>query len=43
MRFQIEVGPRRVGGASGSTETELAPLLAQLDDLLARAVREGRD
>lgn len=43
MRFQITVGPRRIGGASGSTETDLAPLLSQLDELLARAVREGRD
>ena len=42
MRFQIQVGPRRIGGASGSTEADLAPLLAQLDELLARAVREGR-
>ena len=42
MRFQIAVGPRRIGGASGSTEADLAPLLAQLDELLARAVREGR-
>ena len=42
MRFQIAVGPRRIGGASGSTEADLAPLLAQLDELLARGVREGR-
>ena len=42
MRFEIAVGPRRIGGASGSTEADLAPLLAQLDELLARAVREGR-
>jgi len=43
MRFQIQVGPRRVGGASGSTEADLAPLIGRLDELLARAVREGRD
>jgi hypothetical protein len=42
MRFQIQAGQRRVGGASGSTEADLGPLLAKLDDLLARAVREGR-
>jgi len=42
MRFQIQYGSRRVGGASGSTEAHLGPLLAQLDELLGRAVREGR-
>ncbi len=42
MRFQVQVGPRRIGGAAGSTEADVAPLLAQLDELLARAVREGR-
>jgi hypothetical protein len=42
MRFQIQVGGRRVGGAAGSTEADLGPLLAKLDELLARAVRDGR-
>lgn len=42
MRFEIRCDRGRVGGASGSTEADLGPLLAQLDELLARAVREGR-
>lgn len=42
MRFQIRCGHGRAGGAAGSTEADLGPLLAQLDELLARAVREGR-
>lgn len=43
MRFQIQAGSRRIGGASGSTEADLGPLLGKLDELLARAVREGRE
>ncbi len=43
MRFELCHGSRRIGGAAGSTEADLAPLLAELDELLARAVREGRD
>jgi hypothetical protein len=42
MRFEVRAAPGRLGGAAGSTETDIAPLLAQLDELLARAVREGR-
>jgi hypothetical protein len=42
MRFEIRRGSRRVGGAAGSTDADLAPVLAELDELLARAVREGR-
>ena len=43
MRFQVEVGPRRLGGAANSTDADLAPLVSQLDELLARGVRAGRD
>jgi hypothetical protein len=42
MRFEIQTTHGRVGGASGSTEADLGPVLTQLDELLARAVREGR-
>jgi hypothetical protein len=42
MRFQVQCAAGRLGGAAGSTEADLGPLLAQLDELLARAVREGR-
>jgi hypothetical protein len=43
MRFEIRCARGRLGGAAGSTEADLGPLLAQLDELLARAVRESRD
>lgn len=43
MRFQIRRSSKRIGGAAGSIDTDLAPLLSQLDELLARAVRESRD
>jgi hypothetical protein len=42
MRFELRCARGRLGGAAGSTEADIAPLLAQLDELLARAVREGR-
>jgi hypothetical protein len=42
MRFEIRSDRGRLGGATGSTEADLGPLVAQLDELLARAVREGR-
>ncbi|MGI9019446.1 MAG: hypothetical protein ACR2G3_01885 [Solirubrobacterales bacterium] len=43
MRFEVRAAPGRLGGASGSTEADLGPLLAELDELLARAVRAGRN
>jgi hypothetical protein len=42
MRFEVRHGSRRLGGAAGSTEADLGPLLSLLDELLARAVRESR-
>jgi hypothetical protein len=42
MRFELRCSAGRLGGAAGSTEADVGPLLAQLDELLARAVREGR-
>ena len=43
MRFELRRGSRSIGGAAGRTDdAELAPLLAELDALLARAVRERR-
>ncbi len=42
MRFEIRCPAGRVGGSVGRADADLAPLLADLDQLLARAVREGR-
>jgi hypothetical protein len=42
MRFELRCGHGRIAGHAGRHDTELAPLLAELDELLARAVRERR-
>jgi hypothetical protein len=42
MRFELGAGSRWIVGVAGQAEAQLAPLLAQLDELLARAVRERR-
>jgi hypothetical protein len=42
MRFELRAGSRWIVGVAGHAEAHLAPLLAQLDELLAGAVREGR-
>jgi len=42
MRFQLRRGRRRIDGVAGVADTDLGPLLAQLDELLARCVRESR-
>ena len=42
MRFELRIGARSIGGVAGRADADLAPLLAALDGLLARAVRERR-
>lgn len=42
MRFEIRCEAGRLGGSVGRADADLAPLLAELDQLLARAVREAR-
>ena len=42
MRFELRRGSKRIHGAAGRAEADLVPLLAELDELLARAVRERR-
>ena len=42
MRFQLRRGRRRIDGVAGVSDADLGPLLAQLDELLARCVRERR-
>ena len=42
MRFELRRGSARISGHAGKADTDLAPLLAQLDELLARSVRARR-
>jgi hypothetical protein len=42
MRFELRRGSRRITGHAGRHDAELAAVLADLDELLARAVRERR-
>ena len=42
MRFAIRSPAGRLGGSVGRADADLVELLAELDQLLARAVREGR-
>jgi hypothetical protein len=42
MRFELRRGRGWISGHAGNADTDLAPLLAELDELLARAVRERR-
>lgn len=43
MRFELRRGSRRICGASGRVEQEVSPLIAELDELLARCVRQRRE
>jgi hypothetical protein len=42
MRFELRRGSRRITGHAGRHDAPLAAVLAELDELLARAVRERR-
>jgi hypothetical protein len=42
MRAEVRRGARRIGVSPGADEAELAPVLAELDALLSRAVRDRR-
>ena len=42
MRFELRCANGRLGGQAGRADTDLAALLAELDELLARTVRERR-
>jgi len=42
MRFELHTARGRITGTAGIHDTRVAALLGQLDELLARAVREGR-
>lgn len=42
MRFELRCGHGRITGHAGRHDAELAAVLASLDELLARAVRERR-
>ena len=42
MRFELRRGSRRITGHAGRHDAPLAAVLGELDELLARAVREGR-
>lgn len=42
LRFEVRSARGRITGAAGRADADLAPLLAELDELLARAVRERR-
>lgn len=42
MRFEVRCGSRRISGNAGRHDAELAEVIAELDQLLARAVRERR-
>lgn len=42
MRFELRRGSRRITGHAGRHDTALAAVLGELDELLARAVRERR-
>lgn len=42
MRFELRRGSDRIYSGAGIADVELARLLAELDELLARAVRERR-
>jgi hypothetical protein len=43
MRFELRRGSDRISGHAGKADADLAALLAELDELLARSVRAGRD
>ncbi len=42
MRFELHSAHGRMTGNAGTHDAELGPLLAELDELLGRAVRERR-
>ncbi|MEO8093110.1 MAG: hypothetical protein ABI726_10430 [bacterium] len=42
LRFEVRGARGRITGAAGRADADLAPLVAGLDELLARAVRERR-
>jgi hypothetical protein len=42
MRFEVRCDQGRIAGHAGRHDEDLAPVLAELDELLARAVRERR-
>lgn len=42
MRFELHSARGRLTGTAGIHDTDVAALIAQLDELLARAVRERR-
>jgi hypothetical protein len=42
MRFELRRGSRRISGYAGRHDADVAPVLAALDELLGRAVRERR-
>ena len=42
MRFELRRGSRRITGHAGRHDAELTSVLGELDELLARAVRERR-
>lgn len=42
MRFELRRGSQRISGHAGRSDIDLTELLAELDELLARAVRERR-
>ena len=42
MRFEVRTRHGRITGNAGAHDADLAPLLSELDELLARAVRQSR-
>jgi hypothetical protein len=42
MRFELRHGSRRISGQAGRHDADVGPVLAALDELVGRAVRERR-
>jgi hypothetical protein len=42
IRFEVRCGSRRISGNAGRHDADLAAIISELDQLVARAVRERR-